>query len=191
MPKNLKRRYGTGKLHFITFSCYGRLPFLRTVRARNAFLIVLNEVRGRYRFVIIGYVVMPEHVHLLMSEPERSTLAVVLQMLKQAVARMLKVPGGETPFWQPRYYDFNVWSERKFKEKLRYIHRNPVTRTGGEARGLEWISFVHYAAGMEILIRNRVGPPQTLHRKNTVGGREYCCIDGVRRRLRRYRGSPG
>jgi hypothetical protein len=60
MPKKLKRRYGTTKLHFITFSCYRRLAFLRTVRVRNAFLIVLNEVRGRYHFVIVGYVVMPE-----------------------------------------------------------------------------------------------------------------------------------
>jgi len=46
MPKKLKRRYGTTKLHFITFSCYRRLAFLRTVRARNAFLIVLNDLHA-------------------------------------------------------------------------------------------------------------------------------------------------
>ena len=45
MPKNLKRRYGTTNLHFITFSCYRRLPFLKTARVRNVFLVVLNEVR--------------------------------------------------------------------------------------------------------------------------------------------------
>ncbi len=46
------------------------------------------------------------------------------------------------------YYDFNVWSERKFVEKLRYIHRNPVTR-GLVARPEDWrwSYFRHYAQG--------------------------------------------
>jgi putative transposase len=70
---------------------------------------------------------MPEHVHLLISEPERSTLSVVIQMLKQITSRKLR-PVGTARFWQTRYYDFPVWSERKRVEKLRYIHRNPVQR---------------------------------------------------------------
>ena len=70
---------------------------------------------------------MPEHVHLLMNEPQRSTLAQALKSLKQGVARRLALRA-EEPFWQERYYDFNVWSERKFREKLRYLHRNPVRR---------------------------------------------------------------
>ena len=65
---------------------------------------------------------MPEHVHLLISEPERSTLARALQAVKQSVAR--KLIGGREHFWQARYYDFNVWTKRKRVEKLRYVHRN-------------------------------------------------------------------
>jgi putative transposase len=55
---------------------------------------------------------MPEHVHLLVTEPERATLAIALQVLKQKTSRKLKAPGA-TRFWQARYYDFNVWSEEK------------------------------------------------------------------------------
>ncbi len=70
---------------------------------------------------------MPEHVHLLVTEPEQAKLSVALQMLKQNVARQLReVEGGS--LWQARYYDFNVWTEAKRIEKLRYIHRNPVSR---------------------------------------------------------------
>jgi putative transposase len=79
---------------------------------------------------------MPEHVHLLVNEPERGTLAQGLQSLKQSVARRLALRATD-PFWQARYYDFNVWSERKFVEKLRYIHRNPVAR-GLVARPEDW-----------------------------------------------------
>jgi putative transposase len=87
---------------------------------------------------------MPEHVHLLVSEPRRALLSRALQSLKVSVA----VQRRERPFWQPRYYDFNVYSERKCLEKRRYIHRNPV------ARGLveqpidwPWSSFRHWWTG--------------------------------------------
>lgn len=62
MPKNLKRRYGTGDLHFITFSCYRRLPFLKTAHSRDVFLVVLAEVRTRYQFAVVGYVVRNSYV---------------------------------------------------------------------------------------------------------------------------------
>jgi putative transposase len=85
-------------------------------------------------------------VHLLVSEPERASLAVALQMLKQIVAR--KVGAGDGPFWQRRYYDLNVWSERKRIEKLRYMHRNPVGRGLVEKpEEWRWSSFRHYAFG--------------------------------------------
>jgi putative transposase len=117
--------------------------------ARNTFERQLELVRRWYGCYITAYVVMPEHVHLLINEPERSNLSVVIQMLKQITSRKLKSTGQDR-FWQIRYYDFPVWSERKRIEKLRYIHRNPVKR--GLVTGPEdwaWSSFVHYATGRE------------------------------------------
>lgn len=150
MPSGLKRFQQTGQLHFIIFSCYGRAPLLHTAEAADTFEGTLERVRRWYGFCVSGYVVMPEHVHLLVSEPERGSLAVAIQMLKQVVARKLRAAGAVGRIWQPRYYDFNVWSERKRIEKLRYLHRNPV------ARGLvacpqdwPWSSFRHYASGIE------------------------------------------
>ena len=79
MPWGLKRYQETRELHFITFSCYGRAPLLGTAHARDTFLAVLERVRRWYGFYVVGYVVMPEHVHLLISEPETGSLALVLQ----------------------------------------------------------------------------------------------------------------
>ena len=114
-------------LHFITFSCFQRMPLLDSVAARDIFEQELERVRGWYGCYLTAYVVMPEHVHLLISEPERSTLPVVIQMLKQITSRKLR-PMNVPRFWQTGYYSFPVWSERKRVEKLRYIHRNPVKR---------------------------------------------------------------
>jgi REP element-mobilizing transposase RayT len=73
MWRKLKRYYGAGDLHFITCSCYRRQPWLGTPRRRDLFLTVLEQVRKRYQFVVLGYVVMPEHIHLLISEPQEKT----------------------------------------------------------------------------------------------------------------------
>jgi putative transposase len=70
-----------------------------------------------------------------------------MQSLKQGISRKLALRAAD-PFWQARYYDFNVWSERKFVEKLRYIHRNPVKRGLVERpEDWAWSSFRHYLSG--------------------------------------------
>ncbi len=147
MPWGLRRFQETGQLHFLTFSCYKRQPNFANVPSRTTFETSLERVRQRYGLGVYGYVVMPEHIHMLVSEPEQGSLSRVMQSLKQSVARTLALRAAD-PFWQARYYDFNVWSERKFVEKLRYIHRNPVTR-GLVARPGDWVwsSFRHYANG--------------------------------------------
>ena len=146
VPRNLKRRYGQKDLHFITCSCYRRLPLFRSVRARNAFVPILDELRSQYGFFVVGYVIMPEHVHLLISEPRKGTPSTVIQVLKQRVSRAVRRRRGKTTpagqlrlnfgdgplglpqFWQRRFHDFNVWSAKKKTEKLEYMHMNPVKR---------------------------------------------------------------
>ena len=144
MPKGLVRYQQTGDLHFVTFSCYHRQPYLGTPAARDLFVASLERMRQRYQFVVTGYVVMPEHVHLLMSEPRTALLAKALQALKLSVA----VQREERPFWQARYYDFNVFTEPKRVEKLKYMHRNPVTRgLVAEPEQWVWSSFRSHLTG--------------------------------------------
>ncbi len=79
---SLERWGGGHDLHFITFSCYHRQRLLGSARRRDLFLRVLEHVRQRYGWVVLGYVVMPEHVHLLVSEPPERKLATAIQALK-------------------------------------------------------------------------------------------------------------
>jgi putative transposase len=174
VTEGLHRFYGGRDLHFLTFSCYKRQPYFKSAERCDLFLQILERVRRRYRLVVLGYVVMPEHVHLLLSEPQRATLSTAIQALKLGEVRSLLISdeGAMAPmprsrkrsetwgtpsvggskqrnhFWQARYYDFNVWTDKKRIEKLRYIHRNPV------ARGLvaapeqwPWSSFRRYSSG--------------------------------------------
>jgi putative transposase len=147
MPWGLKRFQETRQLHYLTFSCYKRRPNFQTIESRTTFISALERVRQHYNLCVYGYVVMPEHIHLLISEPERGTLAQAMQSLKQGVARRLALRAKDS-FWQARYYDFNTWSEHKFVEKLRYIHRNPVERgLVAHPEDWPWSSFRHYLTG--------------------------------------------
>ncbi len=87
MPWGLTRFHHSGQSHFVTFCCYHRRPLLTSDEIRQIFESALERVRRRYRLYVYGYVVMPEHVHLLLSEPRQGTLAEALKSLKQGVAR--------------------------------------------------------------------------------------------------------
>ena len=132
----------------MTFSCYRRQPLLAAAGAKRLFEVALEQARRQYCFYVTGYVIMPEHVHLLLSEPERGTLARALQAVKQSVARRLIA--GRRHFWQARYYDFNVWTKKKRIEKLKYMHRNPVKRgLVDKPEDWVWSSFRRYVTGEE------------------------------------------
>ena len=135
MPIGLKRFQRAEALHFITFSCFHRLPFLEVPGPKETVEAVLEQTRARHQARVYAYVLMPEHVHLLINEPPFIVVAQFLKALKQIASRKLR--GNRPQFWQPRYFDANIRGETARSEVIRYIHRNPVkTGTGCIARAV-------------------------------------------------------
>ena len=150
MVERLARWQRSGELHFVTFSCYQRLGYLGSGGARDLFEESLERVRVRYEFAVVGYVVMPEHVHLLVSEPRKDLLSVALQALKLSVTRRSL----QRPFWLARYYDFNVFTELKRREKLGYMHWNPMKRgLVDRPEDWRWSSCRYYQTGEQGRVR--------------------------------------
>ena len=148
MPSGLKRFQKAESLHFITFSCFHRLPLLEAAGARETVEAVLEARRARHQARVYAYVLMPEHIHLLINEPPRILLAQFLKAVKQMTSRKLR--GEREKFWQDRYYDGNVRGEKERSEVIRYIHRNPVKRKLVEKpEDWPWSSFRHYATGVK------------------------------------------
>jgi len=149
----LRRIHGGGNLHFITTSCYQREPLLGSARSRDVFLEIFEQVRKGYGFEVIGFVVMPEHVHILISEPKRRTVPIVVQVLKQRVARRLLLKRRPTSqrelwettrrrFWQRRYYDFN-------DIRIEKLQKNSGTCIGIRCRG-DWCLRLSFGDGAAI-----------------------------------------
>jgi putative transposase len=159
MPSGLRRFQESKQTHFVTFSCYRRQPKFDSSEIRDLFLLVLEDMREHFSMRVYGYVVMPEHVHLLVSEPDRGLMADAMHYLKLSFAKRLRgaviarprlasnertrtwgtpvsLPA-DNSFWQKRYHDRNVRDEHEFVVKLRYLHRNPVKR-GLVKKPQEW-----------------------------------------------------
>ena len=123
MPSGLRRYQSSGHFHAININCFRKIAIFGTAEPRDTFLRILEETRVRYGFAMAGYVVMPTHVHLLISEPEGHSLSTAIQVIKQRFSRTRLVDGH---VWERRYYDFNVFTVGKLGEKLDYMHVNPV-----------------------------------------------------------------
>jgi len=152
VPSGLYRSHHSRSPHFITFTCYHRCPHLSDPVVRDLFVRALERTRALYRMRVYAFVVMPEHVHLLISEPERGTVASAIQSLKISSAKRGRqanaVSDPAIPFWQKRYYDRNEWDHKEFIEKRKYIHRNPVRRGLAEKpEDWKWSSYRHYVRG--------------------------------------------
>ncbi len=175
MPWALKRFQESGQSHFVAFCRYHRRPLFTTNTRKRTFENALERIRGSFDLCVYGYVVMPEHVHLLTGEPLRRTLADAIKSLKQGVSRRLI--GEAEHFWQKRYYDLNIRNHRQFAEKLRYIHRNPVKRGLCERpEDWEWSSFPHYATGIEGRVEIE---SEWTARKRETDGRETPSASGT------------
>jgi len=165
-----KRTYSPGQLQFITTSTYRRAPLFLSERFCRCFVQRIEEVRQELKFLLLGWVLMPDHFHLLLKPEPAETTPLILKELKEETAERIIKMLRENPqhpwcrkmltrlrlpptvhdeshyrLWQRRFYPFNVFSEKKRQEKLNYMHNNPVKRGLVSAPGdWPWSSWRFY-----------------------------------------------
>ena len=147
------RHYEPGQLQFITTSTYRRTQLFHSQRFCWAFVEVLRELRRETGSLLIGWVLMPEHFHVLIKpEPAESTSRWMQELKKRTAQRILTtlVENRTHPWcrrmltwlrlpstvhsdshyrvWQRRFVPFNVYTQKKRIEKLDYMHNNPAKR---------------------------------------------------------------
>ncbi len=147
------RYFDENDLHFLTTSTYHRARIFDSERFKRQFVATLAELRQELGFRIPGYVLMPEHFHLLLRPSETANPSQIMQKLEGRTARFIlkalrknqrhawcakmlarfTLPAtvhdeAHCRVWQRRFYDMNVWSDKKISEKLDYMHNNPVQR---------------------------------------------------------------
>jgi putative transposase len=155
--KRLKHYDEASHAHYLPFSCFRNLPFLRSERACGWFIEAVLDAKRRHRFDLWAWVIMLNHVHLLLQPGAGVSVRNLLKAIKEPVSkrasawvryhapeflpRMLDVqPSGRqcVRFWQPGGgYDRNIISAAEVWEKITYIHNNPV-RKGLVENPVDW-----------------------------------------------------
>ena len=149
MPK-LKHYDNTGTARFVTFSCYKKRPLLIDERAKEILISEIQKAREKYCFKIIGYVIMPNHVHLVLIPPYGMKLGTVIGEIKSRMARVYFAEKSEMVltnriFWQKRCYDHNCRSPKAVVEKIEYCHKNPIRAALAKDQGeYRWSSYDWY-----------------------------------------------
>ena len=149
-----------GQPHFLTFSTYQRSRFLDSPETRDIVLEILQKCLISHQACCVGFVIMPNHVHAIISGGEGFAISPFVQVWKKTSSYRIKrfftrelgryaelCPEG-SPIWQARFYDFNIETDQKLNEKLEYMHNNPVTAQLVESSTeWNWSSARYYGLG--------------------------------------------
>jgi REP-associated tyrosine transposase len=143
--------------HYLTLVTYNRVPIFRATRACEIFVNTLREVRDRFPYKLIGYAIMPDHVHAIVNNAS-GTISDWLRRVRGNSAREVLAwlrDGGHFAsleklalnppqkrhhthaVWQKDPSVIDLWSPKFIRQKLNYLHLNPV-RAGLCAHPAEW-----------------------------------------------------
>jgi putative transposase len=157
--KKCRRYNDSGHAHALTFCCFQRRPFLSKDRSRQWVIDAIAKAREKHRLHLWGYVVMPEHVHILLwPESPIYSISQILTTIKQSVSKrsllfvrqyapgFLKQMEDRQPNGTPNYrfwqrgggYDRNLTEPTTIWAEIDYMHNNPIRR-GLCARVTDWI----------------------------------------------------
>ena len=148
----LRRIADRDRIFFITTNV-ARTASPLTPAERDLLLDRLQRQHDRRDFLLFAYVVMPDHVHLLISPQRRGLSATMHEFKRMTAEKLLKLRGNRGSLWQARYFDFILRRVGDFWEKLEYIHQNPVeAKIADRPEEWRWSSASHYAGSGEPLV---------------------------------------
>ncbi len=172
MPSRLRRIDEPGHVHFLTISCYHRLTFFYHDAMKIIVIDALHRLRDHHDICLISYVIMPDHIHLIIYPHKRRNdepipISIIIKTLKQYVGyygknKLREMQARHGTLWSPainewmahqrgqsvwmkRAYDFNITRHKALLEKIDYCHKNPVTADlVTTAEDWPWSSFRFY-----------------------------------------------
>jgi REP element-mobilizing transposase RayT len=112
--------------YFITTSTLARKQIFRQLRLAEIIIDILLSNRMTWEYTLFACVIMPDHLHVLLQPNGNSGISKVLNEIKGVSSRKINLKLKQGRIWQKGFYDFTIFSDRKFKEKFNYIHFNPV-----------------------------------------------------------------
>ena len=148
----------SGKTFFITFNVHGKRPLFRNPKACSFFLHTLRYYKPQLKFQLLGYVVMEDHIHLLMRTQPDVSISTIIQKIKGAFGRKWKMMSHwKGPVWQKSFFNSILHDDASLKQRLNQIHYHPLEK-GLSSSKTEYVysSVRVYEEGIDDLLTDRV-----------------------------------
>ena len=114
--------------YFVTSKCFGGQHLLQSERCATLFIDTLYRYREQGKYALHAFVVMPDHIHAILS-PIEITLERAMQLIKGGYSyRLLKELGLKHEAWQRGFSDHRIRDVGDYRIHLNYVHNNPVKR---------------------------------------------------------------
>lgn len=138
-----------GGCYFITTSVADKKPLLARPESAKIVIDSLIWLEEREVIYLHAYVVMPDHVHLILQLKNQNELAEAMRLFKSFKGRILAEKYDVTPFWQEGFHDHAIRNENDFWESVKYIQNNPLKK--GLVKGIEYYPFMKLPKQMKIM----------------------------------------
>ncbi len=147
-----------GQALFITFNVHEKKALFRNPKACSFFLHTLRYYKPQLKFQLLGYVVMEDHIHLLMRTPPDVSISRIIQKIKGAFGRKWKMMSHwKGPVWQKSFFNSMLHDHVTLKQRLNHIHNHPVDGGLSPSRtGYVYSSAKVYDEGVDDLLTDRV-----------------------------------
>ena len=152
IPKHILAK---GYAYFITTNVKNNIPIFKDDSCCQLLINDLDYYRKELEFILYGYVIMPTHLHLIIHPSEKTSIALVMKKIKghssYPINKYLNQKGS---LWQEDYFEHIIRNKLDFKEKVDYIHKNPVKAGLVEnMKEYKYSSYRNYYFGDESIIR--------------------------------------
>ena len=124
---NIKRYFEDNFAYFVTTVTYERKPIFMCEKAIDLLLMTIEYFKLTLDYKIFAFCILPEHIHLVIQPSGVHDLSFIMKMIKGEFSRRFnKLIGTSGHIWQKRFYDEGIRNENMLREKINYIHFNPV-----------------------------------------------------------------
>ena len=144
--RNVKRYFEEGIPYFVTTVTYERRPLFQNPKLCRILLITIEYHKTIFDYLVYGYCIMPDHLHIILKPTGEFTLSYIMKMIKGSFARKInRLKGKKGSLWQAGYYDEGIRSNRQLLIQINYMHQNPVVSgLVKSAREYPYSSFLQY-----------------------------------------------
>lgn len=117
------------KTYFVTASAYMHQNLFQRTETADLLLATIVRNRDKGEFILHEYVIMPNHMHLLVTVDHDHSIGRAMQLIKGGFSHAIGKAGLKLKaVWQPSYYEHRVRDEVEYERMRHYIHENPVRR---------------------------------------------------------------